>query len=154
MRFELTSSFFSGALLLHVFYSKIKSFKLIPYSVLDFSLKWFKYCYITVTICLHTVCSIWPINRSRSGATTPGQSAPWEQRQWTGTSHSPNLLDWSFAISWFNVMDRTLFSGGFTPLQRCSLCILKPLMTELICGRDLPTLTFLCGLFDWLINWF
>ena len=27
-------------------------------------------------ICLHTVCSIWPIDRTLSGATTPGWSGP------------------------------------------------------------------------------
>ena len=35
----------------------------------------FKYCYISV-ICLHTVCSIWPIDWTLSGATTLGQSGP------------------------------------------------------------------------------
>ena len=29
---------------------------------------------LTSVICLHTVCSIWPIDRTLSGASTPGQS--------------------------------------------------------------------------------
>ena len=29
---------------------------------------------LTSVICLHNVCSIWPIDKSLSGATTPGQS--------------------------------------------------------------------------------
>ena len=31
---------------------------------------------LTSVICLHTVCSIWPIDRTLSGATSPGQSEP------------------------------------------------------------------------------
>ena len=31
---------------------------------------------LTSVICLHTVCSIWPIDKTLSGATNPGQSEP------------------------------------------------------------------------------
>ena len=38
----------------------------------------FKYCNqnSTADICLHTVCSIWPIKKILLGSTTPGQSEP------------------------------------------------------------------------------
>ena len=43
--------------------------------------KWFQVllynCHnLTPVICLHTVCSIWPIDRTVSGVTTPGQGRP------------------------------------------------------------------------------
>ena len=47
------------------------------YALFCTHLNGFKYCYVTHNltpfIFLHTVCSIWPIDRTLSGATTPGQ---------------------------------------------------------------------------------
>ena len=45
------------------------------------TVKWFQVLLhnshnLTSVICLRTVCSIWPIERTLSGATTPGQSGP------------------------------------------------------------------------------
>ena len=40
-----------------------------------------------------------------------GQSIPGCNGQWRGTLHSPNLLGWSLAISFFNVISRTLIEG-------------------------------------------
>ena len=48
----------------------------------------------------------------------------WKLRQWRGTSHSLKLQHyWSLTIK--------LFSGGFTPQQSCSWCILQPQLTGL-----------------------
>ena len=46
------------------------------------TVKWFKVLLcnshnLTSVICLHTVFSIWPIDRTLSDATTPDQSGPW-----------------------------------------------------------------------------
>ena len=45
------------------------------------TIKWFQVLLynshnLTSGICLHTVCSIWSIDRTLSGTTTPGQSEP------------------------------------------------------------------------------
>ena len=44
------------------------------------TIKWFQVLLFNsfnlIVICLHTVFSIWPIDRTLSGATTPGQSEP------------------------------------------------------------------------------
>ena len=46
---------------------------------------------LTSAICLHTVCFIWPIDRTLSGATTPGQSEPGSYFD-EGYSVYPNTL--------------------------------------------------------------
>ena len=46
-----------------------------------------------------------------------GLECTWEQWQWRGTSHSPNLQGWSLTIRWFNTISRTLV-GGVLPLCR------------------------------------
>ena len=49
----------------------------------------------------------------------------WERWQWRGTPHSPKLLHyWSLTIRLFSVISRTIVGRGFTPLQRCSRCVL------------------------------
>ena len=62
---------------------------------------------LTSVICLHTICSIWPTDRTLSGATTPDQWIK-EWWQWRDTSHSPKLQVYSLTIRWFNVIYRTL----------------------------------------------
>ena len=63
---------------------------------------------LTSIICLYTVCSIWPIDRSLSGTTTTGQSGP---RSNANTPHFPNLQGWSLTIRWLNGISRTLVDG-------------------------------------------
>ena len=74
--------------------------------------------------------SIWPINRALSGASTLGQSGP-------GSNGNEGVL----CIPQSSSIIRTSTSdclvsypghslGFFTPLQRCSRCILQPQMTE------------------------
>ena len=84
----------------------------------------------TSVICLHTLCSIWFIDRNVSSATHSRSEWTWEQWQWKGTPHSPNLQSWNLTIKWFYVIPRTLIGGGLTPLQRCSQCILQSQLTE------------------------
>ena len=43
---------------------------------------------LTSVICLHTVCSIWPVDRTLSGATTRGHSGP-ENNDNEGVLHIP-----------------------------------------------------------------
>ena len=92
----------------------------------------FNYCYITVTIqisviCLHIVCSIWPIDRTLPGATTPGPG----QWQWRGIQHSPNLQGWSLPIRFFNFLSKLLVRGCLSPLQRSCQYIIHPQPTWL-----------------------
>ena len=51
------------------------------------------------------------------------------QCQWRVPSDSPKLQDWSLTIRLFDVISRTLVMAGFIFLQRCSWCILQPLLT-------------------------
>ena len=56
---------------------------------------------------------IWPIDRSLSGATTPGQSGPGNNGNETGIPHFPNLQHyWNFTIRWFHVISRTRVGRG------------------------------------------
>ena len=75
--------------------------------------------------------SIWPIDRTLSGATTTGESGPGsdcnegvlripQSSSITGTSPSDCLALYAGHLLW-----------GFTPLQRCSRCILQPQPTGL-----------------------
>ena len=83
-----------------------------------------------LVICLHTVCSIWPIDRTISGATTPDQSGL-----------GSNGKDWilyipqsskSGALPLDGLMSYPGHSGGgLTPLQRCSQCNLYLRLTGL-----------------------
>ena len=82
--------------------------------------------------------SIWPIDRTISGATTPGQSKPGsdsnerviripQSSSITGTSPSDCLVSY---------LGYSLVGGGLTPLQRSSRCILPPQPTGLICTEN------------------
>ena len=71
--------------------------------------------------------SIWPIERTQSGP-----EWTWEQWQWRGTLHYLKLQNyWSLTLGLFDVISRTHVMGGLTFLQRCSRCILSPLLTGL-----------------------
>ena len=63
--------------------------------------------------------SIRPIDKTISGATTPGQS---------GSKRKGNEEVFAFPKfpALFNIIYRTLVWGCLTPLQRCSRCILLP----------------------------
>ena len=63
--------------------------------------------------------SIWPINRTLSGATTPGQSESGSEGN-KGLLHIPQ----NSSITLMSYQDTRCRS--LTPLQRCSLCILQP----------------------------
>ena len=62
--------------------------------------------------------SIWLLDRTLSGATTPGQSGPGSNDKWRGTQHYPNIQGWSLAIGWFYVISETFVWGGILPLCR------------------------------------
>ena len=62
-------------------------------------------------------CSIWPIDRTLSGATTPARE---DLEVLKVKGHSPKLHNWSHSIRLFNNINRTFFGGGFILLQRCS----------------------------------
>ena len=66
--------------------------------------------------------SIWPIVRTLSGATTPGESGP-------GSDSNERILQhyWYITIRLFSVISRTLIGRGLTPQQRCSQYILQPM---------------------------
>ena len=61
--------------------------------------------------------SVWPIDRTLSGATTLDQWT-WEQCQWRGILHSPKLQHyWNLTIRLFSVISRILIGGrGVLPL--------------------------------------
>ena len=63
--------------------------------------------------------SIWPIDRTQSGATTPSPEWTRERRQWMGTLHSPELQHhWNLTFRLFSVLSRTLVGGGVLRLFR------------------------------------
>ena len=63
--------------------------------------------------------SIWPIDRTLSGATTPDQTGPKSGWQWRAALHSPKLqLYWSLTIRLLSVISKTL--------QKNNRCILQP----------------------------
>ena len=65
-------------------------------------------------ICLYTVCSIWPIDRTLSGATTPGQSGPRSNGN-EGVHHIPEISKAGASPSdLFNVISRTLVDGALS----------------------------------------
>ena len=61
--------------------------------------------------------SIWPIHRTLSGTTTPGPKWTWEQWQ-KGVLHIPQISSITCLVS---LPGHSLWWGGLTPLQRCSL---------------------------------
>ena len=71
-------------------------------------------------------CSIWTINRTLLGATTPGQSGPWSEGN-KGVLCIPQSL----SITGTSPSDCLVLCPGhslvrvLTPLQRCSRCILQ-----------------------------
>ena len=72
------------------------------------------------------ISSIWPIDRTLSGTTTPGQSGPGSNGN-EGVLHIPQ----SFSITGTSPSDCLVsypghLLGGLTLLQRCSRCILPP----------------------------
>ena len=56
-----------------------------------------------------------------SGTTVTGKGGSGSNDN-KGVLHS--LQSWSLAITWFNVISKTLVVGGLTHLKRCSRCIL------------------------------
>ena len=76
-------------------------------------------------ICLHTVCSIWPIDRTLSGPTTLGQSGPGNNGN-EGVLHIPQIFK-AGALPSNCLMSYLRYSlGRVTPLQRFIWCILQP----------------------------
>ena len=47
----------------------------------------------------------------------------WEQWQWRGTPHSPNLQGWSLAIRLFYILSRSLVGGEVLPLWRKAVSV-------------------------------
>ena len=86
---------------------------------------------LTCVICLHTVCFIWPIDRTLSGATTLGQSGPGSNGN-DGVLHIPQIskAGASPSVCFMLYLGHLLGCGGLTPLQRWSLHILQPLSTR------------------------
>ena len=65
--------------------------------------------------------SIWPIDRTLSGATTPGQVVP------GSNAYEEVSIPQGSPSDFFNIILGTFIGGGgLTLLQRCSLCILQP----------------------------
>ena len=63
--------------------------------------------------------SIWPIDRTLSGATALGQERTWERWQWRSTLHSPKLQHyWNLNIRLSSVISGTTGKGFFLPLCR------------------------------------
>ena len=96
------------------------------------TVKWFQvFLYnshnLTAVFCLHTVCSIWPIDRTLSGATTPGQSGPGSDDN-EGVLYISQISEAGVfpSDSLMSHPGHSLRWGGLTPLQRCSWCILQP----------------------------
>ena len=79
--------------------------------------------------------SIWPIDRTLSGATTPAQSGPGNNGNkgvlcipQSSSITEASTSDCLSVISW------SLLVGRVIPLQRCSYCILLLQLTEIITG--------------------
>ena len=88
--------------------------------------------------------SIWPIDRALPGTTTPSQRGPGsngnkgilcipQSSRITGTSPSDCLVSYQ---------DTHCDGGGFTPLQRCSWCILQPQLTGQYTELNVKTVLF------------
>ena len=77
----------------------------------------------TIHISLSTqFISIWPIDRTLSGDTTPGQSRPGNDERVLRIPQSSSFV----TNRLFSVISRTLVGGCPTPLHRCIQCILQP----------------------------
>ena len=74
---------------------------------------------------------IWPIGRTQSGATTPGESGLGSNgNEWV--LHIPLNSPSDCLVTYYHIV----IEGGLTPLQRCSRCILQPQPTGLhLCRR-------------------
>ena len=69
--------------------------------------------------------SIWSIDRTLSGVTTPDLNGFGSDGSERVTLHSPKLQHyWSLTIRLFSVISRICVWGGLILLQRCSQCIL------------------------------
>ena len=65
------------------------------------------------------ISSIWPIDRTLSGATSPKWI--WKHWQWRGDPHFPKLQHyWNLTVRLFSVISRTLI-GGVLPLTKKQL---------------------------------
>ena len=82
---------------------------------------------IQFSISIH-FSSTWFIDRALIRCYHSAAMQAWEQWQWRGTMHSPNLQHyWNLIIRLFSVISMTLVGwGGLTPFQRCSRCIQQP----------------------------
>ena len=84
----------------------------------------------------HPICSIWPTDRTLSGATTPSQSGTWGNGN-EGVLHIPQSSNAGASPSdgLISYLEH-LFGGDITPQQRCSQCILQPHLTGLYQDRN------------------
>ena len=78
---------------------------------------------LTSVICLYTICSIWPIDRTLSGATTWSQSGLGSNSNegvlYIPQSSKTGSLPLDGLVSYL----RHSLGGSLTPLQRCIRCI-------------------------------
>ena len=95
--------------------------------------------YISSNSLLHTYtvqqpnCVIWPIDRTLSGSTTPGQSGPGTDGDEGALCilQSSNITEASPSDCLVSYSGHSLVVvGSLTLLQRCSQCILKPQPTK------------------------
>ena len=72
--------------------------------------------------------TIWPIDKTLSGTTTPGQSGPGSDWQWRSTQHSPKLQHyWSLIIRLFSVISgHSLGVGSYPSTKMHSLYSIAP----------------------------
>ena len=75
--------------------------------------------------------SIWPIDRTLSGATTLGQSGPGSNGKYSAFPIAPRL-ELHHHIIWCHIQDTLWWFLNL--LQRCSQCILLPQLTGLLSG--------------------
>ena len=72
--------------------------------------------------------SIWPIDRTITGATTPGQNGPgsYDNERVLRIPQSSSITGASPSDYLVSYLGHSLVGGGLTTLQRCSRCILQP----------------------------
>ena len=80
------------------FLHKVKWFQVLQYN--SHNLTW--------VLCLHTVCSISPINWTLLGATILGQSGPRSNDNEEVLHIPPNLQNWCLNIRLLNIISRTI----------------------------------------------
>ena len=141
---------FSGYLMpIKSFWWKFQTIQLFVYTQLNVQTVLFQTIQLSISInfCLHSVkcknsqlqtiqfsvitqfSSIWPIGRTLSGATTPGQSGPGSNSN-EGTLSIPQSSSITEArLSDCLVSYQDIHWRSLTPLQRCSQCILQPQLT-------------------------